>query len=280
MLASTAPDDLWQAWSPQPLVLGTALIALACFFQGFFRLRRRRASLAPWSRAFLFTAGVAVVVLGIVSPLDAIGEEYLQAAHMLQHVLIADLGIALALLAVRGPLAVFFLPRDLLVPLARTRWLRRALDVALRPSVAIPLWLGVTVAWHVPYLYESALRNPVVHQLEHLSFVLVGTLVWTLVIDPARHHRLTTGERLGVAALMLFAGQILAYVMLFSFEPFYGAYADQPERLLGLSPLTDQKLAGVVMMVEQALTLGAAIVALILLARREREAELATPTRA
>ena len=40
------------------------------------------------------------------------------------------------------------------------------------------------IAWHVPALYEGALRHPALHRLEHLSFVLVGTLVWTLIIDP------------------------------------------------------------------------------------------------
>lgn len=48
------------------------------------------------------------------------------------------------------------------------------------------------------------------------------------------------------------AGQLLAYVMAFGYRPFYGVYAQQEDRLLGLSPLTDQKLSGVVMMVEQA----------------------------
>src|SRR4029077_19654437 len=83
------------------------------------RLHRRKPSLAPWTRIPLFIAGVVVTVLAIVSPIDAIGESYLQSVHMLQHVLIADLGIALTVVAVRGPLTVFLLPRDLLVPLAR-----------------------------------------------------------------------------------------------------------------------------------------------------------------
>ena len=58
----------------------------------------------------------------------------------------------------------------------------------------------------------------------------------------------------------------MAYVILFSFEPFFSTYVDQPVRLLGLSPLTDQKLAGVVMMIEQIATVGVAFV--LLLARR------------
>ena len=55
--------------------------------------------------------------------------------------------------------------------------------------------------------------------------------------------------RLVWAVVLFWAGQLLAYVFVFGFEPYYDVYADQPERLLGISPLTDQKLAGVVMMV-------------------------------
>jgi cytochrome c oxidase assembly factor CtaG len=268
ILAATPVDELWSAWTPDPLALAGMVIAIGFFTQGFIRVRRRNPAHAPWSRAWLFGTGILVIALGIVSPLDTIAEEYLQSAHMLQHVLIADLGVALALLAVRGPLTVFFLPRDLLVPLARTRWLRRALDVALRPAVAIGLWLTVLIAWHIPTLYEAALRHSGLHRLEHLSFVLVGTLVWTLIIDPARHGRLSVNERLGVAAMVFWTSQILSYVMVFSFEPFYDVYADAPEELFGLSPLTDQKLAGVVMMVEQTLTIGIAMLLLVRLARR------------
>ena len=276
-LAATSSDDLWQAWSLDPLALALAGISVAFFLQGWRRLHRRRPDLAPWTRIPLFCGGIALVLIGIVSPLDAIAEEYLQSAHMLQHVLIADLGVALALVAVRGPLALFFLPRDLLAPLARARPLRRTLAFLLRPAVALSLWVGVLVAWHVPVLYEAALGSPALHRLEHASFVLVGALVWTLVIDPARHLRLTTSERIGVAVLLFWLGQVLSYVFVFGPEPFYDVYVDQPERLLGLSPLADQKLAGVVMMVEQALTLGLAIVLLFRLARRERPAPRRDP---
>jgi cytochrome c oxidase assembly factor CtaG len=276
-LGTTAPEDLWRAWSFDPLVLVLAAVSLAFFVSGWRRLRRRRPELAPWSRLALFVAGVAVVVVGLVSPLDAIAEEYLQSAHMLQHVLIADLGVVLALLAVRGPLSMFFLPRDLLAPLARARPLRRTLSFLLRPRVAVPLWLTVLVLWHIPAMYDAALRHPAVHRAEHLSFVVVGALVWTLLIDPARHGRLTLNERLGLAVVLFWIGQVLAYPFVFGFEPYYDVYVDQPHRLFGHSPLADQKLAGLVMMVEQAATLGVAIVILLLLARRARAGQSVTP---
>jgi putative membrane protein len=271
------PGEPWNAWSFDPLVLGLAAVSVAFFLNGWRRLRRRRAALAPWTRIPIFCAGIAIIVVGIISPLDAIAEEYLQSAHMLQHVLIADLGVALALVAVRGPLSMFFLPRDLLAPLARATPLRRALSFLLRPRVAITLWIVVLVAWHVPALYEAALDHSALHRVEHLSFVLVGALVWTLLIDPAGHGRLTVPARIGVAAVLFWVGQLLAYPFVFGFEPYYAPYEDQPERLLGLSPLEDQRLAGAVMMAEQALTLGVALVLLLRIARRDRAARRVDP---
>ena len=87
----------------------------------------------------------------------------------------------------------------------------------------------------------------------------------------ARHGRLSVNERIGVAAMVFWSSQILSYVMVFSFEPFYDIYTDAPERLFGLSALTDQKLAGVVMMIEQTLTIGIAMLLLVRLSRRRTQ---------
>jgi cytochrome c oxidase assembly factor CtaG len=263
-------ENLWLAWSFQPVVIGSGLVAIGVFVHGWRRLRARRADLAPWTRIPLFVAGVVVTVLAIVSPIDRIGERYLQSVHMLQHVLIADLGIALTLVAVRGPLTVFFLPRDLLVPLARVDGLRRLLRFLLRPGISYAVWVVVLVSWHVPRFYEAALHHRYWHDLMHLSFVAGGLLVWTQIIDPSRHRRLTLGERLGYTALVFWTGQIMAYVILFEFRPLFSTYVDQPVRLLGLSPLTDQKLAGLVMMVEQTATVGIAFILLLRASRRQR----------
>ena len=277
LVPCVATENLWRAWSFQPLVIGAGLVAIGFFLHGWLRLHRRKPSLAPWTRIPLFVAGVVVTVLAIVSPIDAIGESYLQSVHMLQHVLIADLGIALTVVAVRGPLTVFLLPRDLLVPLAHVGWLRRLLRFLFRPGVSYAVWVVVLVAWHIPAFYEAALHHTAWHDLMHLSFVVGGLLVWTQIVDPSRHHRLTLNERVGYTALVFCTGQILAYVILFDFRPLFSTYVDQPVRLLGLSPLTDQKLAGVVMMVEQILTVGLAFVLLLRASRREQRVRLEVP---
>src|SRR4029078_3537183 len=87
---------------PPAILIGTAL-ALVLFIQAFVRLRRRRPDHAAWSRAVLFAAGLAVLVLPLVSPLDHLGDEELLSAHMLQHVLIGEAAPALPL--VWGPRA-------------------------------------------------------------------------------------------------------------------------------------------------------------------------------
>jgi putative membrane protein len=260
-------------WEAPPVVLIGAALAVALFAQAFVRLRRRRAELAPWTRALLFTAGLALLVLPLVSPLDEVADEKLLSAHMLQHVLIGDAAAALLVVAVRGPLLFFLLPPALLRPLAALGPLRAVLAGLARPLVAIGLWAVAIYAWHVPGAYDYAAAHPLVHNLEHLSFVVAGTLVWIQLVDPARHGRLRRPERIFFALGMVALLQPLVDALLFSSSPAYGRYAEQPDRLFGLSPLTDQRLAGVVMMTEQLLALGICVAFLLrpyVSERRER----------
>ena len=258
------------AWEAPVAVLLGAALAVALFGQAFVRLRRRgRKDHAGWDRAALFALAVALGTLALVSPLDYIGEEYLLSAHMLQHVVIGDLAVALAVVALRGPLTFFLLPAVVLGRLAKLDWLRSGLRVLLDAKVAFVLWAVVIAAWHVPAAYDYALTHQVVHDLEHLSFVVVGTLVWIQLVDPARRRELGVTGKLALAIALFAAGQILADVLIFAMRPLYPSYADQPDRLLGLSPLQDQRLAGLVMMGEQLLTLGT-FVALLLIVQHRR----------
>jgi putative membrane protein len=259
--------ELASPWTAEPVVLVLAALAAAMFVFGWARLRRRgRADLAPAGRLALLAAGLAAAVLPLVSPLDALGDGYLLSAHMLEHVLIADVAAVLLVLAARGPLAMFLLPPAVLRPLARAAPVRAALAFLIRPPVAVVLWMAVMLAWHVPAAYTAALRSRPLHDVEHASFVVVGLLVWIQVVDPTR--RLATRTRLVTALLVFAAGQVMSDVLVFSFHPYYHPYAAQPHRALGLSPLADQRAAGLVMMADQLLTLGTAIAVLLLALRR------------
>jgi putative membrane protein len=263
-------SELGSAWETPPAVLAGAALALGLFLQAWIRLRRRgRTDHAGYGRLALFAAAVALGTLALVSPLDPIGEEYLLSAHMLEHVLIGDAAVAIAIVALRGPLIFFLLPPWILGPLARVGPVRRFLGFLLRPWVSFLVWAVVFAAWHYPSAYDYVLDHQAVHDLQHVTFVIAGVLVWTQLLDPARRGELRRSGRIALAVALFVSGQILADVLIFSFDPLYPAYAAQDERLLGLSPLADQQFAGVVMMVEQTITLGACVAWLLLASHRE-----------
>jgi cytochrome c oxidase assembly factor CtaG len=241
----------WTLWNLAPLVLAGAAVALARFADAFLRLRRRgRTDHASWSRAGLFLLAVALGTLPLISPLDEAGDTYLLSAHMLQHVLIADVAPALALVALRGPLLFFFLPSPVMRRVAHSSRIRSALAFLLRPRVSLAIWALVIGAWHIPAVYDYALTHQTTHDLEHFSFIAVGLLAWTQIVDPARRNTLTPSQRLGCAFAMVAFSVGLGGILLAA-GPLYPAYAGQTTRLFGLSPAADQHLAALVMMAEQ-----------------------------
>jgi cytochrome c oxidase assembly factor CtaG len=262
-------SQLDSSWHADAAVVAPACVLAVLFAQAFVRLRRRgRADHAGFDRALLFTLALAIGTLALLSPLDATGEHYLLSAHMLQHMLIGDAAPALALVALRGPLLFFLVPPVVLGPLARLAPLRATLAWLLRPAVSVALWAVVFAVWHIPRLYDETLGHQGLHDLEHALFVLAGLAVWTQIIDPSRRGKPTVPQRIAIAVGLFAAGQILSYVLIFSFQALYPAYADQPARVFGWSPLLDQQLAGVAMMVEQLLTLGTAVALLLVTSSR------------
>ena len=228
------------SWEAPPSVLFGAALAAVLFAQAFVRLRRRRPDHAPWSRAVLFAAGLALLVLPLVSPLDHIGDEELLSAHMLQHVLIGDAGPALLVVAVRGPLLFFLLPPPILRPLAGVRAARApSSSVLLIPLVSLGIWAVAFLAWHVPVAYDYAAAHPLVHDLEHLSFIVAGFLVWTQLVDPARHGRLSRPQRVFFALAMVAIAQPLVDALLFTragLRPLHRARTGSRRRPTSSSP--------------------------------------------
>ncbi len=267
LLADGGPIPIWRlgdTWRPSLAVIVPAAVLLALFAQAFLRLRLRgRADHAGGKRPLLFLLALGIGTLALISPLDATGEQYLLSAHMLQHVTIGDAAPAIALVALRGPLLFFLVPPLVLVPLARIRVLRLVLAQLVRPVVALAVWAVVFACWHVPAVYDYTLTHRTVHDLEHLCFVVAGVLVWTQIVDPARRRVLSVPQRIAFATALFAAGQVLSYVLIFSFHALYPSYAAQNDRLFGWSPVLDQQLAGLAMMGEQLLTMGTACVLML-----------------
>ena len=189
-------------------------------------------------RMISFLAGCALLVASLVTPLDTLARTYLVWAHLLQNVVLAEWA---PLLLVAG------IPPALAERLSAPRVVR----ALTHPFVALPVWVATYALWHIPALYDAALGRPgSLLALEHATFVIAGILFWWCVwqADP---HRLSSGARAGyvVAAFVLSAplGLVLALVP----RALYGFYAHAPERVSGLSRLTDQQLGGMTMAAEQ-----------------------------
>jgi putative membrane protein len=249
-------------WSLDPATLVLAALAAALYTQAFVRLRRRSgAAHARWARAALFGAGLAVSVLALVSPVDAIGEDQLLSAHMLQHLMLGDLGPMLMVLGMRGPLCVFVLPLPLLRVVTRGP-VRRFVSLLLRPRVSLGLWLAALGGWHVPAVYDAAIAHPALHVVEHACFAVAGALAWTQIVDPARRGRLSVGQRAMFAFAMLVASGLLAEAMV-ALHPLYPYYVRVRDRPFGWTAGEDQSRAALLMIAEQVATLATAMTFLV-----------------
>lgn len=226
------------------------------FTRGFLRLRGRgRADLAGWGRAGLFGIAVFLGLLVLLSPLDAVAEDELLSAHMLQHVVLGDLVPLLLVLALRGPLLFFVVPPRI-----------GRFAAGIGPLFAFAFWLLALGVWHIPAVYGAAISSPALHAAEHACFFAAGVLVWTQLVDPAQRHALSRWGAIGYAAVILAAGQLLANTLILTSRVVYPAYADAD--LLGFSARSDQDAAGLVMMLEQLSTLGTFVVLGVLAAFR------------
>ena len=205
------------SWETPPAVLLGAALALVLFVQAFVRLRRPQArprALEP--RLLLYTAGLALLALPLVSPLDQLGDEELLSAHMLQHVLMGDAAPALLVVAVRGPLLFFLLPPFLLRPLASFRPLRAVLALLLVPLVSLGVWAVTSTAGTSRRSTTTPPRTRRVHDLQHLSFVARGAAGVDPARRPARHERLRRPQRVFFALGMLALSQPLVDALLFT----------------------------------------------------------------
>ena len=222
--AGAAPHiSLLADWSFDPIFLVPLLVALL-YFKGYLRYRRRGGRRFPPWRPLLFTAGVSVVAIALMSPVDLLAD-YSFTWHMAQHDLLMLVAVPLILLGapfipvIRGlPLPV---RRYVFIPVARHGAVRGVLRFVTHPLAALVLFEASVVAWHVPGLYDAALFGPWVHYGMHLSFFATGVCFWWHIVTPypfrsRLHHFLRIGMLVAssivngtISALIVFADKVL-----------------------------------------------------------------------
>lgn len=235
----TTGEFLLTGWQAKPEVWGGGVLLLA----GYLALVRPLGR-----RAWLFGAGVATLVLSLVSPLDTLAHAYLFSAHMAQHLLLTLIVPPLLLLG----LPPAFFDRLLAYPPAQR----------LEHRIGNPLlgwWLatGMMWVWHLPVLYGRALAHEGVHILQHGLFLASAILFWwPLLAPPSARPALAPWTTLVYLFTAMAAGSVLGIVLAFAPPGLYPAYLTPPDGdgLLalvrdgwGLAPADDQQLGGFLM---------------------------------
>jgi putative copper resistance protein D len=252
-----------------PGVIIWLALAEGLYLRALRILCRRGVAIGRGQRA-CFHGGIALQALGLLSPIDTLGDDLLS-AHMAEHLLIADLAAPLLLAGLRTPVLVFFLPRWLLVGLARKRRLRAAFRRARRPLAAIPIYAIVLYGWHVSLLFEAAVRHPLVHALQHASFVAAGMLVWWPALEPKRRRLPGHLWKIGHILSARFVGMFLGMSFVIIRHPVYADVYGAGERGHGIDAMADQQIAGALMVTVDILIMVFALCFFFLRAAQEQD---------
>jgi putative membrane protein len=251
-------------WTWSPEIVLPLLAVLVLYLVGLAKLRGRadrgRGQLA--AGAWRFLAGWAILAGALVSPLHEAGEVSFT-MHMIEHELIMLPAALLLAMARPGPVLMWGLPpngRRWIAPIVRLPLLR-GLGA---PLTATALQALALMAWHMPALFDRALRSEGWHMAQHLSFAVTALLFWWAMRRDRRGR-----EASFIAAICLFATSMIGggvgALMALDASPWYAEYARLGMTPFGLSPAEDQQLAGVIMWVPGGLFHLAA--ALVFLAR-------------
>jgi cytochrome c oxidase assembly factor CtaG len=243
-----------------------SVIVLLCWLPYHARARtlsRQHRAVPVWRQA-CFAAGLITLAVALSQPVDSLADQLL-IAHMAEHLVIGDLSALLIVLGVTGPL---------LAPLLRVRWLA-PLRVFAHPLVALPAWMISFYVWHLPALYQAALRHDLIHGLQHACFLGFGIAVWMALLGPLpKPAWFNNAARLGYIIVVRLAGTVLANVLIFSGTVLYPIYRSGDAHW-HISPMGDQIAAAGLMMVEESLlTIGLFCWLFLKVAREAEERQL------
>jgi putative membrane protein len=239
-----------QSWSA-PIGVDVALcLTVLVYARGWFRLHTISPNLIqPW-RLAAFMAGIVSVWIAIGSPVDAF-DDVLLSVHMVQHLLLMAIAPPLILLGapalplLKG-LSQWF-ARGVVSPFLQWRWVKWLGHVLADPAIC---WLAATLAligWHIPAVFELALRWNWFHELEHACFLGSGLLFWWPVVQPwpsvARWPRWSIPLYLFLAT---FPCDALSGFLVFCDRVVYSSYLSAP-RVFSISALQDQECAAALM---------------------------------
>ncbi|MFN8532525.1 MAG: cytochrome c oxidase assembly protein [Dehalococcoidia bacterium] len=256
------------SWNFDPLVVVGLVLALVLYVRGSRRLAANGGfgRQVGGDRLTAAIAGWLTLVIALLSPI-AVFSGYFLTAHMTQHLLVTQIAAPLLLLGRPVPTLVLGLPesigRNIAPLLARDGPLFPIGSVLTSPFVSLGIFLLVFLGWHVPLLYDAAIGNPVLHDLEHFLFFWSAILFWWPAVDPisGRNQRRRFLSLISISIAFL-AANALGIWFAFAGAVAYPSYQTGP-LLFGVSPLDDQVAGGLVMWVGGSLLYGISAIAVL-----------------
>ena len=249
---SPAAQAVLASWSFPPFLTALNVLTALLYIRGWIPLHEAMPGrFTPW-RLVCFLSGVAILQIALASPIDTF-DSFLLTSHMLQHMLLVMVIPPLLLLGDPAIPLLKGLPnwisRDVLGPFLISPALARLGHQLTHPVVGLSLMTVAILGWHVPALYELALRSPGWHEVEHSCFLVTSLLFWWPVIQPwpSRPH----WSRWAIILYLLlgeFVNAVPSAFLAFSERVLYRSYLAVP-RLAGISAQNDQVAAGVLMWV-------------------------------
>jgi cytochrome c oxidase assembly factor CtaG/ferredoxin len=251
-MQTTISNAVFSSWELNPWVLIPIVAFGVLYTRGWLQLHRRDPDRFGFSQLSALFAGLIAVVCALCSPLDAFAG-WLLAVHMIQHLLLMMVAPPLILWGAPYLPLLSGLPRYFAIngvgPFLSSTVLRKVASFVSHPAFCWSAFISINVAWHLPAMYELALRSPSWHRVEHFSFLSTALLFWWPIIQP--HPWVASTPRwLIVPYLFLadFQNTALSAFLMFCDRVVYPTYETAP-RITGLTALEDQAAAGAMMWV-------------------------------
>lgn len=251
----TVSASAWWEWRTEWGLLALLACAAVVYFRLMLQTAKDTGNTLSRPHAIRFGLALAVMYIASASPIDSVGEQYLFSMHMVQH-----------------NLMMYLLARLLLASVpewAISHWyhgykgFKRAYDIFSQPILTCLTFNLVFTLWHIPFLYDWALRDRMVHNVEHATMIGTAVMLWLPLWSPLRERRLSHPMQ-----ILYLLSQAIAQLPVFAYVTFspmvlYPTYELAP-RLTALSALSDQQLGGVLMKINGMLVLFMAFIAIAL----------------
>ncbi len=198
-------------------------------------------------RAGFFAAGVALILVALVSPLHPLSDVYLFSIHMVQHMLLIQL---------IPPLLLLGLPEKPMRQLLKVKFIGKIERILGIAPVAWGLGIGTLWAWHIPAFYQATLENHSIHIAEHVSFLVTGIIFWWPVLNPVVERRTTNLRAVFHLISAALACSLLGVFLFFAPKVLYPGYLNPVDKygllplvrqVWGISALGDQQTGGLIM---------------------------------